>query len=65
MSIDARLCCAQCGRPLPEDEAAVREWRFGEQAAAGELDETSAAILLCPECTEDVVGGEYEEGVGD
>jgi len=65
MSIDARLCCAQCGRPLPDDEAQAGEWRFGELAAAGGLDETSAGILLCPECTEDAVSGGFDEGASD
>jgi hypothetical protein len=65
MTVAAKLCCAQCGRPLPDDDAAVREWRFGELAAAGELDETSAAILLCPECVEDAVRGGYDVGAGD
>lgn len=63
----ARLhfACAQCGRPLPEDEGEAAGWRHGRLAAAGELDETSAPILLCPDCTEDTVGGAYDAGEGD
>jgi hypothetical protein len=60
-----RLACGQCGRPLPDDEGEIARWRYGRLAAAGELDETSAPILLCPECTEDAVSGAYEPGGGD
>jgi len=60
-----QLVCAQCGRPFPGDASAIERWRHGRLAAAGELDETSAPILLCPECTEDAVSGAYDVGVGD
>lgn len=54
--------CAQCGRPLPSDAAELVRWSNGTLAAAGEIDETSAAMLLCPECAEDDRLGDYEEG---
>lgn len=60
-----QLVCGQCGRPFPDDEAGIARWRYGGLAASGELDETSAPILLCPECTEDAVRGAYDAGVGD
>ena len=54
--------CAQCGRPLPSDAAELARWKNSTLAAAGEIDETTAAMLLCPECAEDDRLGEYEEG---
>lgn len=60
-----RLACAQCGRPAPDDERELARWRHGYLAARGELDETSAPMLLCPDCTEEAVGGGYDAGVGD
>ena len=54
--------CAQCGRPLPDDLAELDRWRNGALAAAGEIDETTAALLVCPECAEDEQSGAYEEG---
>jgi hypothetical protein len=56
------LVCAQCGRPLPSDAAELAGWRNGDLAAAGELDETAAAMLVCPECAADDLSGEYDEG---
>ena len=54
--------CAQCGRPLPSDAAALARWKNRALAGAAEMDETAAAMLLCPECAEDDRLGEYEEG---
>jgi hypothetical protein len=54
--------CAQCGRELPSDAAALARWKNRTHTADGELDETTAAMLLCPECAEDDRLGEYEEG---
>jgi hypothetical protein len=54
--------CAQCGRELPSDAAALARWKNRTLAATGALDETTAAMLLCPECAEDDRLGEYEEG---
>src|SRR5262245_57079435 len=54
--------CAQCGRPLPSDAAELARWKNGTLAAAGELDETTAAMLLCPECADEERVGAFEEG---
>jgi hypothetical protein len=54
--------CAQCGRPLPSDPAELARWKNSSLAAAGEIDETIAAMLVCPECAEDDQLGAYEEG---
>lgn len=56
------LGCAQCGRPLPSDAAELARWAHGDLAASGEIDETAAGMLLCPDCAEDDLLGEYEEG---
>ncbi|HKI92940.1 MAG TPA: hypothetical protein VJ986_11630 [Gaiellaceae bacterium] len=59
------MSCAQCGRRLPSAEGEVARWRYGYLAAAGELDETSAGILLCPDCIADAIERGYDVGVGD
>jgi hypothetical protein len=56
------LGCAQCGRPLPSDAAELADWRNGDLVAEGELDETVAGMLVCPECAEGDLFGEYDEG---
>ena len=50
---------------LPDDPAEVARWRHGYLALAGELDEVSAGMLLCPACTQEAAGGGYETGTGD
>ena len=62
-TVHVRLACAQCGRPLPDDEREVARWRHGFLAA--ELDETSAPLLVCPECAEQERLGDYEAGDAD
>lgn len=59
------MCCAQCGRALPTDPDDLSRWRQGDLLAAGELDELTAAMLLCPECADDDRQGEYEAGEAD
>lgn len=54
--------CAQCGRPLPSDGAELAGWKNGGLVAEGELDETAAGMLVCPECAESDLVGEYDEG---
>ncbi len=56
------LACAQCGRSLPSDAAELARWKYGTLAASGEIDETAAGMLLCPDCAEGDRLGEYEEG---
>lgn len=58
------LACAQCGRVIPDDAREVARWRHGYLALAGELDEVSAAMLLCPECAEEASSGGYDPGGG-
>lgn len=55
--------CAQCGRPLPSDTAELARWK-NRTPATDEVDENTAAMLLCPECAEDDRLGDYEEGEG-
>lgn len=59
------LRCAQCGRPLPAALPERARWRQGREAVAGELDELTAAMLLCPDCAEDDRVGAYDAGEGD
>jgi hypothetical protein len=47
---------------LPRDATELARWNHGELAASGELDEIAAGMLLCPDCAEDDLLGEYEEG---
>jgi hypothetical protein len=54
--------CAQCGRGLPSDPAELARWKNGDLAATREIDATTAAMLVCPECAEDDQLGRYEEG---
>jgi hypothetical protein len=56
------LSCSQCGRPAPADHYELRKWKHGDLAVAGELDEATATMLLCPECVEEDLSGEYEAG---
>jgi hypothetical protein len=56
------LCCSQCGRDAPANRDELRGWRNGELAVAGELDDVTATMLLCPECVEEDSSGEYEAG---
>jgi hypothetical protein len=58
----ARFRCSQCGRAAPADPDELRTWRHGDLAVAGEPDEATVAMLLCPECVEDDLSGEYEAG---
>lgn len=58
-----QLACAQCGRPLPHDDRELARWKHGY--LAGELDEVSQGILLCPVCAADDRFGEFDAGVAD
>lgn len=60
-----QLKCAQCGHVLPDDAAEVARWRHGYLALAGEIDEVSAGMLLCPDCAAEAVGERIETGGGD
>jgi hypothetical protein len=58
------LVCSQCGRSLPSELEAVSGWRHGELVLADDLDEMTAALLLCPDCVAEEHAGAYEEGGG-
>jgi hypothetical protein len=58
------LVCSQCGHVLPSDPDELSGWRHGELVLAEDLDETTAALLLCPECVAEEHAGGYEEGGG-
>lgn len=63
--MEERPRCSQCGREAPGDPAEARRWRQGELIAAGEVDEVTAGLLLCPDCIEESRERAYEEGAGD
>jgi hypothetical protein len=56
------LVCSQCGRSAPTDPEELRSWKHGDLVIAGELDEVTATMLLCPECVQEDLAHEYEEG---
>jgi hypothetical protein len=56
------LGCAQCGRPLPSETAELARWKNATLATSAEIDDATAAMLLCPECADVERLGEYEEG---
>jgi hypothetical protein len=58
----ASLSCSQCGRSAPTDRVELQGWKHGELAVAGEVDEVTATMLLCPDCVEEDRAGEYEAG---
>jgi len=57
--------CSQCGREAPGEPEEALRWRHGELLVAGEVDEVSAGLLLCPDCIEEDRERAYEEGAGD
>jgi hypothetical protein len=59
------LACSQCGREAPSNPDQLRRWKNGELLLAGEVDELTATMLLCPACDAEDRAGEYEEGAGD
>ena len=56
------LQCSQCGRAAPTDPDQLGSWMHGELVATGELDELTAAMLLCPDCVTEDVSREYDVG---
>jgi len=45
--------CAQCGREVPADPHALTEWRHGDLVLAGDLDDVTAGMVVCPDCDSD------------
>lgn len=56
------LACSQCGRAVPTDGDELRSWKHGDLVIAGELDDVTATMLLCPQCVEEDLSEEYEAG---
>jgi hypothetical protein len=56
------LYCSQCGRSAPADHDELQSWKHGDLVIAGELDQVTASMLLCPECVQEDLSGEYEAG---
>jgi len=56
------LTCSQCGRDAPEDAGELGRWRHGELVLSGEVDDVTAAMLLCPDCMTEDLERAYEEG---
>lgn len=56
------LRCSRCGAEAPPAESA--EFRAWGGSALEELDETAAAVLLCPECREEEGSDEELGGEG-
>jgi len=54
--------CAQCGREAPAEPDELARWRHGELALQGELDDVTAAMVLCPDCDADNLSGETDAG---
>ena len=52
--------CAQCGREAPAEWAELERWRHGELALAGDLDDITAGMIVCPEC--DAVDLDFDQG---
>ena len=61
-ALRVRVECAQCGREAPEDPAELAQWRHGDLAVESELDEVTAAMVLCPDCDADNISGEADAG---
>lgn len=62
MSTRLSVECAQCGREAPADPAELEDWRHGELVLSGDLDEVTAALVLCPDCDAEDKRGEFEAG---
>lgn len=56
------LSCSQCGRSAPTDSGELQSWKHGDLVSAGEIDDVTATMLLCPDCVEEEHAGEFEAG---
>jgi hypothetical protein len=56
------LHCSQCGRAAPTDPDELRTWTQGEFSVTGELDELTAAMVLCADCVQEDLSMEYDAG---
>jgi len=59
-----RVCveCAQCGRGAPPDGVEMLGWRGSALALDGDLDDVTAAMVLCPDCQAEDRRGDYDQG---
>ncbi len=57
--------CSQCGREAPSEPEEALRWRHGHLIAAGDVDEVTEGLLLCPDCVQEQREGGYDEGAGD
>ncbi len=62
VSVRAEVRCAQCERQAPADEAELVRWRHGRLVLEGELDDVTAALVLCPDCDAEDRAGEFDPG---
>jgi hypothetical protein len=65
IALQERVGCAQCGCPAPTGLSELLLWRHGDLAASGEVDDVTAAMVLCPDCDDESRRGEYDAGAGD
>jgi hypothetical protein len=59
------MTCSQCGREAPTEADEFSQWRHGEVARAGELDDVMAGLLLCPACWAEDLEGDFDAGGED
>ena len=59
------LSCSQCGREAAAGSAELAAWQHGDLALAGDLDEVTAGLLLCPGCWSDDREGAFDPGGSD
>ncbi len=45
--------CAQCGREVPLEAEELARWRHGDLVLAGDLDDVTAGMVVCPDCDAD------------
>jgi hypothetical protein len=59
------MTCSQCGREAPTEADEFSQWRHGEVARSGELDDVMAGLLLCPACWAEDLEGDFDAGGED
>jgi len=62
VSLRVSVECAQCGQEAPADPAELEGWRHGELVLSDELDEVTAALVLCPDCDAEDRDADFEAG---
>ena len=61
-ALHVRVECAQCGRDAPTDPRELSTWRHADLVSEDELDDVTAALVLCPDCDDDDRHGKFEPG---